>query len=107
MVAEKTFDAGDLVYQEAPLIMWNVEEPKHFKMLHNFCPRHVHDKIYQIDSKERYIKKAKQPGQLGKLLTLQDATKTQLLNLVEFWMNIKSFESRMYSREGNVREKAM
>lgn len=44
-------------------------------------------KIYQIDSKERDIKKAKQPGQLGKLLSLQDATKTQLLNLVAFWMN--------------------
>ena len=49
--------------------------------------------IHQFESKEREIKKAKQPGQPGKLLSLQDATKTQLLNLVAFWMNLKSLES--------------
>lgn len=33
VVAEKTFDAGDLVYQEAPLIMWNVEDATKTQLL--------------------------------------------------------------------------
>lgn len=33
VVAEKTFDAGDLVYQEAPLIMWNVEDATKSQLL--------------------------------------------------------------------------
>lgn len=36
VVAEKTFNAGDLVYEEAPLILWNSEDGQNHsrKFLH-------------------------------------------------------------------------